>query len=122
METVACPETEVFAALIALIETDDGDGTDAGALYKPPVPMVPTVLFPPVIPLTCHETDWLVAPLTVAVNLCVLPVRTAACAGETPTVILGVIVTLAVPKADGVLLLAASTITVGDGGTVEGAV
>jgi len=48
-------------------------GTAAGAVYKPTVLIVPTVPFPPVVPLTCHVTAVFVVFVTVAVNCCVSP-------------------------------------------------
>jgi len=43
---------------------------------------VPTVEFPPKVPLTFQETEEFVVPVTVALNCCVLPAGTTAVAGE----------------------------------------
>ena len=44
--------------------------------------MEPTVLLPPVIPLTLHVTPVLLVFVTFAVNCCFLPTRTVALDGE----------------------------------------
>jgi hypothetical protein len=43
---------------------------------------VPTVEFPPRFPLTIHETEAFVAPVTVALNCCEFPAVTTAVGGE----------------------------------------
>jgi len=53
--------------LIAVTVTDRLEPT-VGAVYRPVELMVPTLLFPPVMPFTCHVTAVLEAPVTVAVN------------------------------------------------------
>jgi hypothetical protein len=88
---------------------------------------VPTVLLPPTTPFTFHVTDWLVEFLTEAVNCCARFVPTVTFVGETVTLMgwggaAAVTVTVEVPNADGVALLAACTVTVAGEGTVEGAV
>lgn len=42
-------------------------GIVAGAVYRPPVVILPFVAFPPVTPLTCHVTALFVRPVTIAV-------------------------------------------------------
>jgi len=67
------PELAVAAVLVALMVTVLGVGTTAGAAYSPVDEMVPIKLDPPVTPLTCQVTKWLVLPVTVATNCVVLP-------------------------------------------------
>ena len=45
----------------------------AGAVYKPPVVIVPTVLLPPATPSTDQLTPGLLVPVTVALNCCAWP-------------------------------------------------
>jgi len=51
--------------------------------------MVPTVLFPPLTPLTDHVTEVFEVPLTLALNCCLPPVLTLALVGLmlTPTLV-----------------------------------
>jgi hypothetical protein len=121
IDTVACADTDGAAPLVAVIVTDPDAGTEAGAVYRPLLLIVPTVLLPEATPFTFQDMDWSAVPCTVAANFRVKPVRTVACKGERVMLMPGITVTLAVPKADGVLLLAASTITVAGEGTVGGA-
>jgi hypothetical protein len=60
-----------FASAAASIVTKAGVGTRSGALYSPLL-IVPTVEFPPTIPLTSQITLVSVAFFTVALN-CTLP-------------------------------------------------
>jgi hypothetical protein len=62
------------------------------------VEIVPTVLFPPGIPLTLQVTAIFVVPVTVAVNCWVVPGATVAEVGETETCI-GV-AAIAFPESD----------------------
>jgi len=71
----------------AVTVTVAGFGTVLGAVYKPPVVIVPTVAFPPATPFTCQFTAIFVVPVTVAVNCCVWPGVKFTDAGETLTVI-----------------------------------
>jgi hypothetical protein len=48
-------------------------GTVAGAMYKPAALIVPTVLFPPVVPFTCQVTAVFDVFVTAAVKCCVRP-------------------------------------------------
>ena len=43
---------------------------------------MPTVEFPPKVPLTFQETEEFVVPVTVALNCCVFPAGTTAVVGE----------------------------------------
>jgi hypothetical protein len=70
-------------------------GTAEGALYKPLVDTVPTVEFPPAMPLTLQVTAVFVVPLTVAVNCCVWETTTDALTGDNVMDTAGVIVTAA---------------------------
>jgi hypothetical protein len=45
------------ATLVAAKETVYGVGAVGGAVYKPEAEIVPRVVFPPIVPLTDHETD-----------------------------------------------------------------
>jgi len=64
--TAAEPECELLACEVAVMVTCAGLGTEAGAVYKPVLEMVP--LAEP--PLTLQVTAVLEVPLTVAVNCC----------------------------------------------------
>jgi hypothetical protein len=86
---VAEPDFVVSAWLTAVMVTDGGFGAESGAMYSPLLEIVPTELFPPVTPFTCHVTTVLAVPVTVAVNCCVPFTRTFADAGDTATVIVG---------------------------------
>ena len=70
----AVPEELGETVLVAVIITVEGDGTAAGAMYKPEAEIVPTALLPPGRPLTLHVTVVVVVPVTVAVNCCMEPV------------------------------------------------
>ncbi len=78
--------------------------------------MLPTLLLPPLTPLTCHVTPVLEPPVTEAVNCCVFPATTLAVVGLTATVIgwdaPGETVTAA--PADLVLSAALTAVTVTD--------
>jgi hypothetical protein len=72
ISTVAEADLVVSATLCALTETEPPEGTLAGAVYSPPLEIVPTVELPPATPFTFQLTEVLVVPLTVAEN-CWLP-------------------------------------------------
>ena len=59
----------------------------AGAVYRPPVEIVPIVEFPPATPSTDHFTAVLLVPVTVAVNCCVCVVPSVTDFGAIETVI-----------------------------------
>jgi hypothetical protein len=71
--TCAEPDLLVSAADTAVTVTVAGEGTMAGAVYRPELEIVPTVELPPFTPLTCQVTAVFVVPVTVAVNVCVPP-------------------------------------------------
>jgi hypothetical protein len=64
--TVAVPMACGFALLTALTVTADGLGTTAGAVYTPCAVMVPTVVFPSLIPFTRHDEGVLAVNATLA--------------------------------------------------------
>ena len=67
----------------AAMVTVDGEGTVAGALYKPVVSIVPWVASPPVTPLTCQMTAVSAVLATEAVNFCVPETGTKVFVGVT---------------------------------------
>ena len=69
------------AAAVAPTTTVAGAGTALGALYRPDVLIVPTVLLPPVMPFSFQLTPVFVMFCTVAVNCFVLLTRTVALVG-----------------------------------------
>jgi len=73
------------AALVAVIVRLFGEGRFNGAVYSPVSVIVPTVLFPPAIPLTLQFTDVLAVPVTAAVNCTVFPTSTSAVVGASET-------------------------------------
>src|SRR5271165_4092213 len=81
------------AALTAIIVTLAGVGRTAGAVYKPDPLILPTVEFPPAIPLTSQVTNRFVVPVTVAENCCVASTITLALEGVTCTLKPGGVVT-----------------------------
>jgi hypothetical protein len=81
--TLAVAILVVSAFAIAVTVTVDGVGTVAGAVYRPEVEIVPKVVLPPVIPLTCHVTPVLVVLVTVAINCCVVLTCIVTVAGTT---------------------------------------
>ena len=78
----------------------------AGAVYSPELETVPTD------GVNDHVTALLLLPLTVAENCFVWDALSAAVAGETTTVIVGLKVTVAVEDLDGSATLVAVTVTV----------
>jgi hypothetical protein len=91
--TVADPDLGEFACEVAMTLTVAGFGTVDGAVYSPPLEIVPF----DAPPLTLQVTAMFDVPVTVAVNCSVFPVATLALAGATETVIVLVGVWLAVP-------------------------
>ena len=65
--TTACADFDESATLDAATVTVE-EGTAAGAVYSPPVEIVPFTESPPVTPLTLQVTPVFDEPLTVAVN------------------------------------------------------
>jgi hypothetical protein len=81
--TLADPDFVASACEIAVTVTVAGFGTVAGAVYIPPLEILPFA----VPPLTLQVTAVFDVPVTVAMNCCVLPVVTVAVAGTTETAI-----------------------------------
>ena len=110
--------------LTAKIFTLAGEGTAAGAVYRPELEMVPNVELPPVIAFTSQVTAVFDVPVTVEVNCCVCPVCTEADEGEIEIAIPAEPVM--VTAADAILLesaaLTAAMVTVAGDGAVDGAV
>jgi hypothetical protein len=76
----------VSACETAVTTTVEGFGNADGAVYRPPVVIVPTVGFPPGTPATSQFTIVFVVPVTVAVNGTVCPTTTDVAEGNTLTV------------------------------------
>jgi hypothetical protein len=96
-------------------------GTATGAVYRAvftvALTIVPSVAFPPVIPLASQVTDAPAAWQNETVNTCVCAKAILAAEGEIEFVAAHVIVTLAVPNFEASATLVAVTVTVaGDGG------
>ena len=113
IETVALPEALFTARLRALTTTAVYDGTFAGAVYQPDEEIVPTVEFPPTIPLTDQLTLLLSVPRTVAVNCCDWFTCKVTVAGEieTDTWRRHLMTTLALAETVGAAALRARTVT-----------
>ena len=91
----------------------------------PPLVIVPTVAFPPVIPLTAQVTAVFALPDTAAPNVCEAPSATVADTGDTETVTVGsgaCNVTVAVPNDVDAAAETAFTTMVDDAGRLIGAV
>lgn len=58
----------MLSSLLIAVTVTERFVLTVGAVYKPVELIVPTLLFPPVTPLTCQVTAVLEAPVTVAVN------------------------------------------------------
>lgn len=91
--TVARPTAAALAALVACTVTFAGLGIAAGAVYKPPAEIVPTVEFPPVTPFTAQVTAVFAEPETAALNCLVVVTGTPTLDGATLTVTGGAAVT-----------------------------
>jgi hypothetical protein len=123
-EIVSCavPERAESAADTAVTVTVAGEGTVAGAVYNPEVEIVPAVVLPPVMPLTCQVTAMFVELATVADIIWDEETVTVAPPGLTATVITGATVTCA----EALLVVSAAetavTVTVAGEGTAAGAV
>ena len=63
-----------------------GFGRSAGAVYRPPIVIVPAVALPPVTLLTLQVTIVFDVPVTEAVNCCVFPKSTVELDDDTDTV------------------------------------
>jgi hypothetical protein len=67
--SVAEPDFDVSAWLVAVICTDAGDGKSAGAVYTPPEEIVPAAALPPATPFTLQLTLVFAVFVTVAENV-----------------------------------------------------
>lgn len=81
-KTLALAVAVDWATLCAVTLTDC-EGTVLGAVYKPEVETVPSVVFPPRVPLTSQFTAVLLVPETVALNCCEWLTCTLALLGDT---------------------------------------
>jgi hypothetical protein len=89
MVSEAVPIFVASSAETAVIVTEAGFGIALGAVKRPEAEIVPRLLLPPVIPLTCQVTAVFVVLATVAVNCTVPPISTELDEGLTPTVMTG---------------------------------
>jgi hypothetical protein len=82
---VICAEPDRLGAAteVAVAVTVGGEGTLAGAVYKPELDIEPHPA--PLHPDKLQVTDVFVVPVTVAENCCCFPVDTCAVAGDTVT-------------------------------------
>lgn len=88
--SAALAKTVGSATLVALIVTGLDAGSAAGAVYFPLASIKPTAALPPVIPLTDHVTAVVAAPLTMALNCCVLLTEIVVLTGSIVTTTAGV--------------------------------
>ena len=79
--TMADAVTVLSALLDAVIVTVDGEGIALGAVYKPVSEIVPTLAFPPAMPLANHVTVLFEVPVTVTWNCCDWLSATLVCVG-----------------------------------------
>ena len=117
----ALPVLEGTKVDAAEMVTTAGAGTLVGAVYKPDPEMVPTVLLPPAMPLTCHVTVLVSELSTVATKVVVWPMPTMAVRGAMLTTG-GVIVTVALAVSAGFATDRAVMVTVVGDGIAAGAV
>jgi hypothetical protein len=110
------------AAETAVTVTTGGEGTVIGAVYTPVAEIMPTVAFPPATLLTLQVTVVLEDPLTVAMNVWVMPVCTLAVIGVIDTMTGVVMVTCAEADFVGSAADVADTVTVAGVGADTGAV
>ena len=125
---LALPLFAASATLVAVIVTLGGDGGAIGAVYiAEPAPfatIVPTVPFPPAIPLTLHATPSAGLPeaVTLAVKTCDVPAEIVTDGGETLTMMSSCSATAADALAAGSATLVAEMLSVVDVGRTAGAV
>src|ERR1035437_4903402 len=86
MVTTADPDLEGSATEVAVMLTCGGEGTPAGAVYRPSCVTVPHAYVPHPAPDNVQVTPVRVVPPTKARKRCCWPSRTIACEGETDTV------------------------------------
>ena len=117
--TVVEADLLVSATEVAVTVTVGGIGTEAGAVYRPALVMLPQ---PELHPDKLHVTAVLVVPVTVAVNCCLVPVMTFGLVGEIEIATGGNTVTVADADTRGFATDVAVTETVAGLGTAAGAV
>ena len=109
--TVAVADLVESATEVAVTETWAGFGTDEGAVYRPPLVMVPQADPAQPDPARLQVTAVLEVFVTVAVNCCCFPATTPAEVGETLTATGKATVTVAEPDFEGSARETASTVT-----------
>ena len=119
--TAAAADLLGSAWLAAVTVTDAGDGTVAGAVYRPALVIVPQAAPVQPAPESVQLTAVLLVPPTDAVNNWARVMFTLAAAGATP-IVTGVIVTVAAPNLLGSSCEVAVTVTVLGLGALVGAV
>ena len=119
--TVAAPDFVGSACDVAVTVTVAGFGTVVGAVYRPPLVIVPHAAPLQPAPERLHVTVVLFVPVTVAVNCCWPAVGTWALLGETAT-LTTTMVTVAVADFVGSAFEVAVTLTADGVGTLVGAV
>ena len=82
--TITLPLIDESLVLTAVTVTEFGLGSVAGAEYTPEPLIVPVVALPPAMLLTDQLTSLFGAPVTVAENDCVAPMRTFAPSEKSP--------------------------------------
>ncbi len=87
--TLLSPVALESAALIASIVTLFGFGKLAGAVYTPEELIVPAAALPPATPFTSQVTPVFDVPVTLALKVCVAPMRTFTGLGDTETLTAG---------------------------------
>ncbi len=125
-ESVTVAEADLVGSAcdVAVTETRDGLGTAGGAVYKPPVVIVPQLEPAQPTPPTLHVTAVLAEPVTVAWNCFCAPVTSCALVGAIviPTAMPEPRVTAAEAVLVGSTTRVAVTVTVGGFGALAGAV
>ena len=119
--TAAAADLVGSAWLVAVTVTDAGDGTAAGAVYRPALVIVPQAAPVQPAPESVQLTAVLLVPPTDAVNNWARVMFTLAAAGATP-IVTGVMVTVAAPDLLGSSCEVAVTVTVLGEGAEVGAV
>lgn len=83
--TVALAESERSASLLAVITTEEPEGTVWAAVYRPDREIVPDAELPCMTPFASHSRSVVAGPVDVAVNCNELPAFMAAFCGEMET-------------------------------------
>jgi hypothetical protein len=126
--TLAVPNFELSATLVAVTVTVGGDGGSAGAVYRAEIgpfeTIVPAVEFPPAMPLTLQITPGaeLPVPVIVAVNTWPPLVGKLAEEGDSVTTMSSLRLTVTDALASVFAWLTAEIVTLGGDGKIPGAV